>query len=1055
MPIYKDPTSPIDGIPSYFFNNTYDVNSVRENINEYHHQLYHSCLRAQAIACKLGFLSGSMKDFKMDYDLNATCGFPATTYSYAIQNTFLNYFYERPVLLEPQMKNRITPITDTFKDTERYKAGLLFFIGDQLFSKIYLVPCKQYTYLVIKPDDAGLPEATIKEMVSSNTDWKIYIQKPSNYYTHTGLPSRCFNLNESGIPLSIFKDSDLDGCNKTLNDNAYFCFITDPNAVNRNLMYMTLTHKVNGTDGNQYFQLEKNYISSILNTTRMVDIYIVGTRDMDFRGSLGQTRYFQIPLENGKNPVPIENLRYYAYNANTGVMYPRPDIITTLYYPNVYSLSNAGEENLIVDVYYSNEVSTKFINPLENYMKYLEEDGADYALQCINDTLEDPIKNYMPEKIEYSIKDYLEYAAYKGTTIRFDTNVPDRYTLDRLVEMLKDDVNRYTGFFKDIVLDTNHDVFDFDISLADHPDIYTNTVTKNHAPIASLEVTFEEPMIWFQFYEKTDKIFPMQIYVDGKIIGKLTTFKYGHDVYAYIPQSLLTQNSIIHITIMTQNEETKFTIKNPIEFEYLYQEITFPANFKHFSDRNLLYYDADTFVRYPNTYFRLKAYFGLESAYLQTKSEEYVKTNADEFILTGNVIATSLSSGLSYKEIGTRIAEFYFNMADSTIMENAVTTNEGIVKDPKDVRTFAEPMVYFSVEAPNTGYLYPIRVQIDEEFTDQIYRYTVVNDEGVTMQYIFIPQALCNAESNVTVDLMIAPTEEVLKNELRYEEVPQIRLQAYNDEVIGKKIIVKSVDEYHSAIWSTPDDEAGASYWIIQQTGEVTTFNPDADQVEVEQTYAEGYPEMPETMSTTYVNTRRKRAPRIGDEDEPIVYSNTFTWSSFDLEPTKDRIRIWHCNKDTGLGTLVNPSSYMVQSNPKVTDSFIITSNFNMASGDYYLVEYLPWRYNKVFEENRGALEEGETADVLVDLSSLNRPIDGTYEFYLDGVRLDHNMARFVSPTKFLFMEPNESVFLIYERSHDVDVYGNIGMTEKSLEDQLMDVDDDFLSYMKNKALSE
>ena len=432
-----------------------------------------------------------------------------------------------------------------------------------------------------------------------------------------------------------------------------------------------------------------------------------------------------------------------------------------------------------------------------------------------------------------------------------------------------------------------------------------------------------------------------------------------------------------------------------------------------------------------------------------------MKTNADEFILTGNVIATSLSSGLSYKEIGTRIAEFYFNMADSTIMENAVTTNEGIVKDPKDVRTFAEPMVYFSVEAPNTGYLYPIRVQIDEEFTDQIYRYTVVNDEGVTMQYIFIPQALCNAESNVTVDLMIAPTEEVLKNELRYEEVPQIRLQAYNDEVIGKKIIVKSVDEYHSAIWSTPDDEAGASYWIIQQTGEVTTFNSDADQIEVEQTYAEGYPEMPETMSTTYANTRRRRAPRIGDEDEPIVYSNTFTWSSFDLEPTKDRIRIWHCNKDTGLGTLVNPSSYMVQSNPKVTDSFIITSNFNMASGDYYLVEYLPWRYNKVFEENRGALEEGETADVLVDLSSLNRPIDGTYEFYLDGVRLDHNMARFVSPTKFLFMEPNEGVFLIYERSHDVDIYGNIGMIEKSLEDQLMDVDDDFLSYMKNKALSE
>ena len=34
-----------------------------------------------------------------------------------------------------------------------------------------------------------------------------------------------------------------------------------------------------------------------------------------------------------------------------------------------------------------------------------------------------------------------------------------------------------------------------------------------------------------------------------------------------------------------------------------------------------------------------------------------------------------------------------------------------------------------------------------------------------------------------------------------------------------------------------------------------------------------------------------------------------------------------------------------------------------------------------------------------------------------------------------------------------MDVYGNINMKEKSLEDQLMDVDSDFLEYMKTKAL--
>ena len=92
-------------------------------------------------------------------------------------------------------------------------------------------------------------------------------------------------------------------------------------------------------------------------------------------------------------------------------------------------------------------------------------------------------------------------------------------------------------------------------------------------------------------------------------------------------------------------------------------------------------------------------------------------------------------------------------------------------------------------------------------------------------------------------------------------------------------------------------------------------------------------------------------------------------------------------------------------------------------------------------------------SDTLVDLSELDRPVDGTYEYFLDGVRLDHNMARFVSPTKFLFINENTSHFTIYERSHDVDVYGNLNMKEKSLEDQLMDVDSDFLEYMKTKAL--
>ena len=301
------------------------------------------------------------------------------------------------------------------------------------------------------------------------------------------------------------------------------------------------------------------------------------------------------------------------------------------------------------------------------------------------------------------------------------------------------------------------------------------------------------------------------------------------------------------------------------------------------------------------------------------------------------------------------------------------------------------------------------------------------------------------------INIMVAPTAEVLKSCITYEEIPQVRIQVTNEEAVNKNIIVKSVDEYHSAIWDLENEEANAGYWIIEPTGEIQNVTPSGESVFVEDTYAEGYPpEDNKSLSTVSTRSMRFGSPRI---EEEVTYSNQFKWSEFDLEPTKDRIRIWHCNRDTNLGTLVDPSSYQIVSKSKVTDSLLITSNFDMNEEDYYLVEYLPWRYSKVYEENRNNQQES-SASQLVDLfGKVNRPLDGTYAFYLDGVRLDRNMARFVSPTKLIFVKPNTALFSVYERSHDVDIYGIINMTNKSLEDQLMDIDSEFLKYMEAKAL--
>lgn len=87
---------------------------------------------------------------------------------------------------------------------------------------------------------------------------------------------------------------------------------------------------------------------------------------------------------------------------------------------------------------------------------------------------------------------------------------------------------------------------------------------------------------------------------------------------------------------------------------------------------------------------------------------------------------------------------------------------------------------------------------------------------------------------------------------------------------------------------------------------------------------------------------------------------------------------------------------------------------------------------------------------------SLERPISlDTYEIYADGKLLDSSDYRAFTPTSIVLSSLDTTAkFVVVEKSHDPDVYGN-RYRKMTLEEQLMQIDDSFKTYMREKAFEE
>lgn len=714
--INNDKNRTFKGIPELYFNSTYDPNLVREQAIENENLLYKKCLQTQREACAMGYTFGKMTDFKIDPAINRKYGLGFRTYTFSVNNTFLNYYSEKNTLRRSTIEGHVYSALDTCRIHTVFKREILFFIENLLYINLKIIPLQKNTIFAIDVGPDGLDEEYLKSKIVAGADWKVLLLPCSNYYLKEATGAAMIDPASTGIKVDAFQGDDLDGCNKPIGRNSYFLFVSD-SASRKNLLSMSLTTKTQTV----FSITSPEYIAKV-KAMPTCKFFIINLPNMGKQVLLGNVRNFQLPLnlrsDCPSTPIPPENLLVMTQDNQYGILSPAVDGNMTLFYPNVYSISGApADANLSVLVFISEKVSTKFQNPISHYMEYK---GSDYIAMCVNDTLPEVLKAYNPEDVKLSAENYLASNAVQKISA-------DQFILNSLMEYLSDDVDRYTKHFSKVdQLDRSLRSFEIDAATTEftkQPSILNNSeIIQNQTfGFGVNAINFETPVKWFAISKSKEGNCALNVFVDGYFYDENMTITDSKNIlaYVYIHEADLKNDSKIMIDCMTDLSSDELV---RLKFNAVNADVPFPVTTKYFSDQGLVFYNKATSERIPNSHFVYRAYIGLETYFILTKSLEFTQTKNLEYLVTSHHLSMAEASGFN-KKIDYRTTKENIQMTDYAGYTTPVKTNASEVSNPNKQATFTEDMVLVKLDGEPDSICFPVKVSVDGKETLEFSRY--------------------------------------------------------------------------------------------------------------------------------------------------------------------------------------------------------------------------------------------------------------------------------------------------------------------------------------------
>ena len=366
-------------------------------------------------------------------------------------------------------------------------------------------------------------------------------------------------------------------------------------------------------------QSSPSMLTSLLNNDMMVHSEAYCLPNIENYSFIGTKRVFQIPI-NG-NPVPPENILLWAYTPTdsedvmmTGKYSLLPYASVSLYYPNVYQVIDAPDDaEIMVMWFYDHEHETPneyFTNVLDDYMKY----NRSFASACVNDSLPQYIRDYIPAKVTY---DYTDYERYNKSTM----TDAQTYKVDKLTELMKDDPSRYEYIYTKLMESTatrlhanpkqtinlgklsdaefenafRADLSDMDVVVTPDdqhwPDpILTEDYNKEDAwfdPFRNFSsMEFEERHLMLTIDHPFITKYQYTVWIDGIQYDDKHCYTKFLRTFIYIPESAISRYSVIEIEMMRIPEHGRVLAE--VDFGDTDTSIKLPKVFEDVSPQNMM-----------------------------------------------------------------------------------------------------------------------------------------------------------------------------------------------------------------------------------------------------------------------------------------------------------------------------------------------------------------------------------------------------------------------------------------------------------------------------------
>ena len=593
-------------------NNTFDLNVVEETLIDAKMSGYQYLRDFQLVSTGYKRFDFDMQEIYRTYNINHIISMVPRRWVFFIEHEFINVgkrlAYKRSDLYEKDVDyNQIIQRPDLFD------SSFLVFIDGKLYTEGVKILCKEdKTYIIFlcneTPSPAGFSMNEMKRFIEDNVKVSIYFIPNVGIKTiHTNAYRVKAQNSRNGIPTRTLGLTDYVDYNKSL------AFIKP---INENA---SIPVETNMDDNGLYINNQpiERVIQQYPDNTS-IDIQLIPLRNLLFKIMIDKgEKWFEIPMQD--YPVAVENC---IVMDEDGMFIHNADI--KHYYPNIYSIENVddiiAEKKLFIYVFYfENKINKlKHLDMLAAYHKYV----PNYLEKYKDGTIPDEVKNFVPEIVDYSIKDYrkglacnenvtklyiknsdgeiyevrienleLKSESYKGNDIK---EAPEYYYV-----IDKPSMNMYRIFMKDGKLHTeiyNGKPIDKDIAYMYDPvsHKHTHLITKNNV------LTLFE---WLQYSDHFKyKILKMREFIKADVNNfrkYLRNLGLGNNYY-YVDVSKVDLNQ----RKRTDNKDTKlyyrtfdtemymFVFRN--DFRGMYDEIIVHVDGIRY-DREIQVYKANMF----------------------------------------------------------------------------------------------------------------------------------------------------------------------------------------------------------------------------------------------------------------------------------------------------------------------------------------------------------------------------------------------------------------------------------------------------------------------------